>query len=324
MYSSDQILQRVNEEIAHLTYPSRPEGLYDPIKYVLSIGGKRLRPVFMLLSAQALGGDIEKVLPAAVGLETYHNYTLLHDDLMDQADMRRGKPTVHRRWDSNTAILSGDTMLVLACKYIMSTSSPHTDEAMRLFIQTALEIGEGQQYDMNFEKRTDVTEQEYLEMIRLKTSVLVGCATKMGAILSGADKQVADQLYNFGEKIGLAFQLQDDLLDVWGNPAVFGKKIGGDILQNKKTFLLINAALLANERQKAELTRWITATNPDAEKKITAVTNIYNELGIKQLTANKINSYFSQAHTILNDMPIDKTHALPLWDYAESLINRSY
>lgn len=324
MYSSDQLLQQVNEEIARLSYPVRPEGLYEPIKYVLSIGGKRLRPVFMLLSAQALGGDIDKVMPAAIGLETYHNYTLLHDDLMDQADMRRGKPTVHRRWDSNTAILSGDTMLVLACKYIMSTPLPRTDEAMRLFIQTALEIGEGQQYDMNFETRTDVTEQEYLEMIRLKTSVLVGCATKMGAMLSGADDSVADQLYSFGEKIGLAFQLQDDLLDVWGNPAVFGKKIGGDILQNKKTFLLINAAQLANNDQKAELTRWITAPNPDADEKIQAVTNIYNELGIKQLTANKINEYYSEAHAILNAMPISQARALPLWEYAESLINRSY
>lgn len=324
MFSSDQLLQRVNEEIANLKYPARPEGLYEPIEYVLSIGGKRIRPVFMLLSAQALDGDLSSVMPAAIGLETYHNYTLLHDDLMDQADVRRGMPTVHRRWDSNTAILSGDTMLVLACKYIMSAPSPRVEEAMRLFIRTALEIGEGQQYDMNFETRTDVTEQEYLEMIRLKTSVLVGCATKMGAILSNAAPDIADRLYSFGEKIGLAFQLQDDLLDVWGDPAVFGKRIGGDILQNKKTFLLINAALMADGRQKAELTHWITTSNPNPQEKIQAVTNIYNELGIKQLTARKIHEYFSQAHAILNETPIDQAHARPLWDYAESLINRSY
>ena len=324
MYSSEQLLQRVNNEIATLDYPTSPKGLYEPIKYVLSIGGKRIRPVFMLLSAQALGGDITKIMSAAIGLETYHNYTLLHDDLMDRADMRRGKPTVHRRWDSNTAILSGDTMLVLACKYIMSTPLPRIDEAMRLFIHTALEIGEGQQYDLNFETRSDVTEQEYVEMIRLKTSVLVGCATKMGAILAGADADMADRLYSFGEKIGLAFQLQDDLLDVWGNPAVFGKKIGGDILQNKKTFLLINAALLANDQQREVLTHWLTAANPDPEEKIHSVTKIYEELGIKQLTAGKINEYFSQAHAILNDAPIDRDLARPLWDYAESLINRSY
>lgn len=324
MYSSDQILSLVNRSIAELEYPVEPKGLYEPIKYVLSIGGKRMRPVFMLLSAQAVGGDIQRVMPAAVGLETYHNYTLLHDDLMDRADMRRGQPTVHRKWNDNTAILSGDSMLVLACKYIMSTDLPHTNEAMRLFIDTALEIGEGQQYDMNFETRTDVTEQEYLEMIRLKTSVLVACAAKMGAMLSGANNDEAQSLYRFGEEIGLAFQLQDDLLDVYGNPAVFGKKIGGDILQNKKTFLLINAALRANERQKAELEHWITLANPDPQEKIQAVTEIYNTLGIKELTAEKINAYFSKALEIIDSTSIDRAKRRPLRDYAESLINRNY
>ena len=235
MYTSSQLLENINAALAAITYPNRPEGLYEPVKYVLALGGKRIRPVLTLLAYNLWRDDMERAMPAALGLETYHNYTLLHDDLMDRADIRRGHPTVHRVWDENTAILSGDTMLVLAYRLMQQTGNA---AVLELFTRTALEIGEGQQYDMNFERRTNVTVDEYIEMIRLKTSVLLACAAKTGALLAGASDADADVLYRYAELIGLAFQLQDDFLDVYGDPAVFGKKIGGDILCGKKTFLL--------------------------------------------------------------------------------------
>lgn len=324
MLTPEQILKQVNEAIAAIEYPSNPIGLYEPIRYVLSIGGKRLRPVMMLLCTQANGGDVNQVMPAAIGLETYHNYTLLHDDLMDRADMRRGMPTVHRKWNSNTAILSGDSMLVLACRHILSTVHPHIREAMNVFVTTALEIGEGQQYDMNFEMRSDVTQEEYIEMIRLKTSVLIACAAKMGAILSGASDNVARQLYTFGEQVGLAFQLQDDLLDVYGDPKVFGKRIGGDILCNKKTFLLIKAMQMASSSQITELNRWLSLTTFDEQEKIAAVTDIYNSLDIKEITARKINHYFMEAQRTLECIDLSPEGKHSLQTFALSLINRSY
>ena len=322
MLSHHELLEQVNAAIAAIKYPVAPEGLYEPIEYAISIGGKRIRPVMLLLAAQALGTDTRKAMPAAIGLETYHNYTLLHDDLMDRADMRRGMPTVHRKWDSNTAILSGDSMLVLACKQILSTEMPNVHEVMNLFVKTALEIGEGQQYDMNFETRTDVTQDEYIEMIRLKTSVLIACAAKMGAILSDASAEVANRLYKFGEQVGLAFQLQDDLLDVYGNPEVFGKRIGGDILCNKKTFLAINAFLLANDHQRAELNRWISLADFDEQEKISAVTDIYNQLDIKAITSDKINHYFTEAQCTLDAVDMAAEGKQLLRDFANSLLGR--
>ncbi len=324
MYTPDEMLTRVNDAISRIEYPSQPAGLYEPIQYVLSIGGKRIRPVFMLLTAQALGTDIEKVMPAAIGLETYHNYTLLHDDLMDRAEMRRGMPTVHRKWNNNTAILSGDSMLVMACKCILSTQLPNVREAMSVFIDTALEVGEGQQYDMNFETRLDVTQDEYIEMIRLKTSVLVACGLKMGAILSGAPAAMADQFYRFGEQVGLAFQLQDDLLDVYGDPRVFGKRIGGDILCDKKTFLLISAYHKADARQREVLDHWVGATDYDEAAKIAAVTDIYNQLGIKEHTTTAINRYFDQANDILEGIDLPQEAIEPIRLFANQLVNRNY
>ena len=220
------LLQTIEEALRSVPYPARPEGLYEPIEYVLSMGGKRLRPTLLLLACGLYDEHPEKALPAAVGIETYHNHTLLHDDLMDRADMRRGQPTVHKKWNDNTAVLSGDTMLILAFRHVLRCNSPRLPEVLDLFARSAQEICEGQQYDVNFESRTDVTEAEYIEMIRLKTSVLLGCAVKMGALLGGAPAADADALYRFAEKVGLAFQLQDDYLDVYGDPAVFGKKIG--------------------------------------------------------------------------------------------------
>ena len=232
------MLQKIENAIRSLPFPTQPEGLYEPIEYVLSMGGKRLRPMLLLTAYRLFRPDYERAMSAAVGIETYHNHTLLHDDLMDRADMRRGKATVHRRWNDNTAVLSGDTMLLLAYRLIASTAVGRMEEVMALFTHSAIQICEGQQMDVNFETRADVSEAEYIEMIRLKTSVLLGCAAKMGALLADAPAADCDTLYAFAEKVGLAFQLQDDYLDTFGDPAVFGKKIGGDILCGKKTFLV--------------------------------------------------------------------------------------
>ena len=233
MYNSKEILQKVNDYLAALPYDRRPESLYDPIRYVLSLGGKRIRPVLMMLAYNLYREDPESILMPACAIETYHNYTLLHDDLMDNADMRRGHETVHKRWNANKAILSGDSMLVLAYQRMAQVPADKLAPVLSLFTETALEIGEGQEYDIAFETRDDVTEDEYIEMIRLKTSVLLACAVKIGAILAGAPDEDADLIYKFGEQTGLAFQLQDDLLDVYGDPKVFGKAIGGDITSIK-------------------------------------------------------------------------------------------
>ncbi|MFW5531771.1 MAG: polyprenyl synthetase family protein, partial [Segatella copri] len=246
MKTADEILNMVNEFLENLPYDRKPYSLYEPIKYVLSMGGKRIRPTLMLLGYNIFKNDPEKILMNAIALETYHNYTLLHDDLMDNADLRRGHETVHKKWDANTAILSGDSMLVLAYERMAQCDEKHLAKVLKLFTTTALEIGEGQQYDMEFETRNDVKEEEYIEMIRLKTSVLLACALKIGAVLADASEEDAENLYKFGEQIGLAFQLQDDFLDVYGDTKVFGKEIGGDITSNKKTFMLINAFNHAN------------------------------------------------------------------------------
>lgn len=235
MYSSEELLAKVNHFLESLPYNRQPKTLYDPIRYVLSMGGKRIRPVLMLLAYQLYKDDPESILMQAAALETYHNYTLLHDDLMDNADLRRGHETVHKKWNANQAILSGDSMLVLAYERMAQCAADKLSQVLAIFTETALEIGEGQQYDIDFERRTDVEEDEYIEMVRLKTSVLLACALKIGGALAGAPEQDLDNLYKFGERIGLAFQLQDDFLDVYGDPRVFGKAIGGDITSNKKT-----------------------------------------------------------------------------------------
>lgn len=304
MFTPNELLNSVNSFIDNLAYDRKPETIYAPIKYVLSIGGKRIRPVLMLLAYNLYKDDPESILMQACALETYHNYTLLHDDLMDNADVRRGKPTVHCKWDANTAILSGDSMLVLAYQRMATCPPGKLKPVIDLFTETALEIGEGQQYDMDFERRTDVTEAEYIEMIRLKTSVLLACATKMGALLADAPEADADSLYRFGESLGLAFQLQDDLLDVYGDPKVFGKANGGDIVSNKKTYMLINAFNMADAGQKAELMRWVTAKDFDRDEKIAAVTALYNSIGIRRLCEDKINQYFAEANSWLDRVAV--------------------
>ena len=315
-------MQMVNNTVESLPYERRPFALYEPIKYVLSLGGKRLRPVLMLMAYNMYKEDVEHILMPAIAIETYHNFTLLHDDLMDRADVRRGKPCVHKKWNDNAAILSGDNMLVLAFHRMIQCDEQYMPDVLRLFTETALEIDEGQQYDIDFEDRSDVTEEEYIEMIRLKTSVLLACALKIGAILGGATKQDAEALYEFGEKLGLAFQLQDDYLDVYGDFKTFGKQIGGDIMCNKKTYMLIKAQLLANEDQARELDYWLNKENPQREEKVAAVTRLYNEIGVPQLVKDKINQYYQEAAQALARISLSQDRTAVLWDYAQSMLNR--
>ena len=322
MITSDEILKVVNHGLDTLPYDRKPTSLYDPIRYVLSLGGKRIRPVLMLLSYNLFKEHPEDILMTALGLETYHNYTLLHDDLMDNADVRRGQPTVHKKWDANTAILSGDSMLVLAYQRMQQVPADKLPAVLDLFTVTALEIGEGQEYDMSFETRSDVTEDEYIEMIRLKTSVLLACAMKIGALLADAPQEDADRLYRLGEQIGLAFQLQDDLLDVYGDPKVFGKAIGGDITSNKKTYMLINAFNRANDKQRKELERWINAKTFNREVKVAEVTRLYDEIGIRQLCEEKINYYFELANQTLAEVNVPEERKLQIRNYMDELLHR--
>ena len=324
MYTADEILNKVNDFIANLSYERKPESLYAPVKYVLSMGGKRIRPTLMLLAYNMFKDDPERILMQAVGLETYHNYTLLHDDLMDHADLRRGHETVHKRWNDNQAVLSGDTMLVLAYERMAQGLTDKLGEVLSLFTQTALEIGEGQQYDIDFETRNDVSEEEYIEMIRLKTSVLLACALKIGAILGGASQTDADNLYKFGEQIGLAFQLQDDYLDVYGDPKVFGKAVGGDIASNKKTYMLINAFNCADDCQRKELQRLIGAETFDREEKVAAVTTLYNEIGIDKMAKDKMDFFFEQSKRYLDAVSISEERKQELRAYAERMMKRKY
>ena len=312
----------IEHALAQVPYPLQPKGLYEPISYVLSMGGKRLRPTLLLTAYSLYKDNAAEAMPAAIGIETYHNHTLLHDDLMDNADMRRGMPTVHKKWNDNTAVLSGDTMLIMAFQHIMQCPCAQQQQVLNLFAQTAREICEGQQYDVNFETRTDVTEAEYIEMIRLKTSVLLACATKMGAMIANAPASDCDVLYRFAERIGLAFQLQDDYLDVYGDPAVFGKNIGGDILCGKKTFLLINALQRADEVQKARLLQLLADSQMPASQKIAEVTELYNQLNIPTLTLQAINHYYDEAHSELQKLSLSPAQWQPLWEYAQSLLGR--
>lgn len=322
MFTLKELQQMVNATIESLADGREPRGLYAPIDYVLSLGGKRIRPILTLMAYNMYKEDVEKAMMPAVGLETYHNFTLLHDDLMDRADVRRGNPTVHKKWNDNTAILSGDNMLVLAMQRVASCDPAHVMAAVQLFTQTAIEIDEGQQYDMDFETRNDVEEEEYIEMIRLKTSVLLACALKMGAILGDAPEQDAEALYRFGEKLGLAFQLQDDYLDVYGDFETFGKKIGGDIMCNKKTYMLINALRLASEEQRQILQQWIDAESPVPEEKIAAVTDLYNQIGVPALAEQRIDAYFKEALEALEEVSLPAERKSALLDMAKLLMKR--
>ena len=322
MYSSEEILAIINKGLDDLQLDRQPFGLYKPIRYVLGMGGKRVRPVLMLLIYNIYKDDLEKALPVAIGLETYHNYTLLHDDVMDRAEVRRGHPCVHKVWDENTAILSGDSMLVMAYQLVSQCPAENLKEVLDLFTATALEIGEGQQYDVDFEKRLDVRAEEYIEMIRLKTSVLLACAMKLGAIMGGASEKDAQLLYSIGESVGLAFQLQDDMLDVYGDYETFGKRIGGDILCNKKTYMLIKALEGADAEQRAELERWLSAIDYVEEEKISAVTALYDAIGVREICQNLINEYFNKAQGLLDELSLPVEQKRALWQYILTLLGR--
>lgn len=324
MHTTEDFLNEINAILENHPYNRQPESLYNPVRYVLEQGGKRIRPILMMLAYELYKDHPEDIILPAVGLETYHNYTLLHDDLMDNADMRRGNQTVHKKWDANTAILSGDSMLVLAYRCMQQVSDNKLRPVLETFTETALQVGEGQQYDMDFEKRNDVSEEEYIEMIRLKTSVLLACALKMGALLADAPKEDTVNLYKFGEQMGLAFQLQDDYLDVYGDPKVFGKAVGGDITSNKKTYMLINAFNRANTHQREELIRWTTAKEFDKQEKILAVTQLYNEMNIGRLAQEKIACFFEQSRGYLDAVQVPEQRKAHLREFAGRMMKRKY
>lgn len=322
MKSYNEYLDMVNSAICAIDYPQQPAQLYEPIIYTMGLGGKRLRPVLTLMACDALGGDPAKALNAAVGLELFHNFTLLHDDVMDHADVRRGQPTVHRRWNDNVAILSGDTMFALATRYVQRVEHQYLPQAMDLFNRTTIEIMEGQQWDMDFEVRHDVSEDEYIEMIRLKTSVLLGCACEMGAIIAGANNNDRRAIYDMAMYMGLAFQLQDDMLDVWGNPATFGKEVGGDIMNNKKTFLLIHAQECAQGDDALELRRWLNDPYALRDQKYPAVRAIYERLGLRELSEQAIARYNNMALEALSRVNLVEDARQAFVDLIAWLTNR--
>ena len=314
----DQLIETVNAALPTIDFPATPERLYSPIRYALSAGGKRIRPVLMLMAYNLYRDQPSDILRQALALETYHNFTLLHDDLIDKSDLRRGQPTVHKKWDENTAILSGDTMLVFA--YRLFGNSPALDD----FIQATLGVLEGEEIDIEFEIRTDVTEAEYMEMIRLKTSLLLAYALKIGARLAGASADDQQHLYDFGEKMGLAFQVQDDLLDVYADANVFKKKLGGDIVENKKTYLLIQALNRADAAQRLELNYWLREKGQTPEEKIAAVTHIYNNIGIPEITKECIETLFSDALRHLDLVSVPQEDKQQLRQFAQRLLGRKY
>lgn len=322
MLSANQISEKINQYLKGLTYSRHPKGLYDPIKYVLSLGGKRIRPTLMIMAYELFKENADSILDQAAGIEIYHNFTLLHDDLMDCADKRRGNPTVHIKWDSNTAILSGDAMTVLAYQYLSNCNNEYLSKVLEIFNKTAREICEGQELDMEFEQRNDVSEQEYIEMIRLKTAVLLAASLRIGATLAGASDEDAEQLYQFGIQIGLAFQLQDDYLDVYGNVKNFGKNIGGDILCNKKTYLLIKALSVADDAQQKELSKWLSKREFDPKEKITTVTNIYTQLNISSYCNKIIQDYYTEGIECLKRVSTSKEKKQALKAYAQKLMHR--
>ena len=322
-YTASQLLDKVNAYLKQMPYARPPKGLYEPIAYELSLGGKRIRPVLMLMAYNIYKEDVDAILSQAAGLETYHNHTLLHDDVMDKADMRRNKPTVHNVWNENTAILSGDAMLILAYRLMADCPKDKLAEVLHTFTETTMEICEGQQWDMEFETRMDVKVEEYIEMIRLKTSVLLAAALKIGAMLGGASDEDARKLYDFGVKIGLAFQLQDDWLDVYGDPKVFGKNIGGDILCNKKTFMLITALEQADARQRAELEHWLNARDYVPAEKIAAVKALYNEIGVGKRCQEKAEALNDEGFAILDSIDLPEERKAVLREYACSMLNRN-
>ncbi|HVW14971.1 MAG TPA: polyprenyl synthetase family protein [Mucilaginibacter sp.] len=312
----------ITKEINRFELPLHPADLYEPIKYILSIGGKRMRPALLLMACDAFGGDVHKAIKPALAIEVFHNFTLMHDDIMDNAPLRRGKTTVHERWNQNVGILSGDVMLVESYKLMMQVEDTLLRPVINIFNETAVGVCEGQQTDMEFETRDNVHIDEYINMVRQKTAVLLGGALKIGALIGGADTKDAALLQTFGEQLGIAFQLQDDILDVYGDPEKFGKQVGGDILSNKKTYLLIKALELANKEQSSELNKWFSVTDFPAKQKVEAVTGIYDKLNIRQRAREAMNSYARHAFEALQAVKMPAQSKLYLRSFADSLMIR--
>jgi geranylgeranyl diphosphate synthase, type II len=323
--SYNHLLKIVTEKIDNLRFVKEPRSLYEPVDYCLKNGGKRIRPLMTLMGCELFGGKAEDALSAAIGLELLHNFTLMHDDIMDQAPIRRGQPSVYKKWGANAAILSGDAMFVLAYNHILEVPENSLKSILEVFNKTIKEVCEGQQYDLDFESMNDVSEKEYLNMIRLKTAVLPANCLKIGAIISGnaTDEDVLN-LYNFGEMIGLAFQIQDDWLDIYSDEKVFGKKTGGDIIANKKTWLYIKALSLANKEQKMVLLDAFKNSNISDEEKIMSVKSVYNDLKISEIAVDCINNYFDKALSYLDKISVSEESKKPLRELSKELINREY
>lgn len=325
MHSVEELLQTLERHLEKLNLPDTPCDLYQPIRYTLAMGGKRMRPTLLLMACELFGGDIKQAMDAAQGIEVFHNFTLLHDDIMDNAPLRRGQPTVHAKWNANVAILSGDVMFVKAVQLMMQVPNEVLRPVLEVFNKAAIEVCEGQQLDMDFEQRADVTIAEYEHMITLKTAVLLGAALQIGAVIAGANTKQAQQLYDLGKSIGVAFQLQDDILDVYGNAATFGKQVGGDILANKKTYLLLKALEKADSTSLSELQGLISPDNKAivGAEKVAAVTAIYNRHGVKESARQEMDVYYNQAMQHLAAIDLQEERKRPLMQLAESLMVRS-
>jgi geranylgeranyl diphosphate synthase type II len=323
MHSIEQLQNLVNKAIADTKYTEQPAELYEPISYLMQLGGKRMRPVLVLISTELFDGNVLNALDAAIGIELFHNFTLMHDDIMDKAPLRRGKPTVHAKWNESAAILSGDVMFVEAYKLMIKVDNSILREVLAIFSNTASGVCQGQQADMNFENRDDVSLPEYLEMIRQKTAVLLAGSMQIGALIGGAAQEQAKLLYEFGENLGLAFQLQDDILDVYGNPEKFGKQVGGDILSNKKTFMLIKAKELAIGNTRSELNEWLKRSD-DPLAKVNAVTLIYNLLEVRKLAEIEMEEYVKKALRALDMISVEHSKKELLRGFAEQLLIREY
>jgi geranylgeranyl diphosphate synthase type II len=322
MHSIQELQNIIDKAVQETEYPKEPKELYEPIAYLMALGGKRLRPALVLMATDLFGGDIKDAIAPALAVELFHNFTLMHDDIMDKAPLRRGQPTVHAKWNESVAILSGDVMFVKAYKMMIQVRPDILSDVLEVFNATAIGVCEGQQIDMNFENRNEVSIEEYLEMIRLKTAVLVGGALKIGALIGSANSKDADLLYQFGENLGIAFQLQDDILDVYGDPIKFGKQVGGDIISNKKTYLLIKALELAKGKELSILNQWLNLTDFDSEEKVNAVKGIYNNLGVKILSENTMHTYAQKAMDALEKINTPQENKKVLEAFADLLIKR--
>jgi geranylgeranyl diphosphate synthase type II len=314
----------INHEISVIEFNREPGELYDPVNYILSIGGKRIRPSLVIMACSLFSDQITHAIKPALALEIFHNFTLLHDDMMDNSVLRRNKPTVHEKWNRNIAILSGDVMSIIAYKYISDCPSGILPSILGLFTETAIKVCEGQQYDLNFETRNDVSVHEYLKMIELKTAVLIAASLKIGAILGGASLADADLLYEFGKNLGITFQLMDDILDVYGETDKFGKRIGTDIVANKKTFLVLKAIEVADDRTRSQLTELMSSSDFDPGEKINRVINIFNKLGIKEITQEKSGEYYDHALKTLDMVSVNQERKRTLKEFAKMLIEREH